>query len=112
MVDFNSPLRYNLSMLETKGYEMASFQEIMESHGYIRQTTPAGRVIMVNPNFYPMSDAELAAEDDYSDEYYESRNAEQRAIDEDLGYDDYGQPHSDDIDWGMSSYDDRSALED
>ena len=67
MVAFNSPLRYNLSMLETKGYEMASFQEIMESHGYIRQTTPAGRVIMVNPNFYPMSEADLDQEDCYSD---------------------------------------------
>jgi hypothetical protein len=96
-------------MVETEGNEMATFQEIMEGFGYIRQTTPAGRVIMVNPNFYPMSDADLAAEDDYSDEYYESRNAEQRAIDEDLGY---GQPHSDDIDWGMSTYDDRSSLED
>lgn len=84
---------------------MATFQEIMEGYGYIRQTTPAGRVIMVNPNFYPMTDAELAAEDDYADEYYESRNAEQRAIDEDLGYDD-------DRDWGMEAYDDQFALED
>ena len=84
---------------------MATFQEIMEGYGYIRQTTPAGRVIMVNPNFYPMTDAELAAEDDYADEYYESRNAEQRAIDEDLGYDD-------DRDWGMAAYADQFALED
>ena len=76
MVDFNSPLRYNLSMVETEGNEMTSFQEIMESHGYIRQTTPAGRVIMVNPNFYPMSDAELAAEDDYSDFVYSSDDEE------------------------------------
>jgi hypothetical protein len=92
-------------MVETEGNEMTSFQEIMEGYGYIRQTTPAGRVIMVNPNFYPMSEADLAAEDDYSDEYYESRNAEQRAIDEDLGYDD-------DRDWGMEAYDDQFALED
>jgi len=67
---------------------MASFQEIMESHGYIRQTTPAGRVIMVNPTAYPLSAEFLANEDDYADEYYESRNAEQRALDEDLGYED------------------------
>ena len=91
---------------------MDSFQTIMEGYGYFPQTTPAGRVIMVNPNFYPMSDEDLAAEDDYADEYYESRNAEQRAIDEDLGYEDCGQPHSDDIDWGASSYDDRFELED
>ena len=91
---------------------MATFRETMEGYGYIPQTTPAGRVIMVNPNFYPMSEADLAAEDDASDEYYESRNAEQRAIDEDLGYEDCGQPHSDDIDWGMSTYDDRFELED
>jgi hypothetical protein len=91
-------------MLETKGYEMATFRETMEGYGYIAQTTPAGRVIMVNPNFYPMSDADLAAEDDYSDQYYESRNAEQRAIDEDL--------YDDNRDWGMEAYDDQFALED
>lgn len=66
---------------------MATFQEIMKGYGYILQKTPAGRVIMVNPDAYPMSDADLAAEDDYAEEYYDSFDAEQRAIDEDLGYD-------------------------
>ena len=91
---------------------MATFRETMEGYGYIPQTTPAGRVIMVNPAAYPLSAEFLANEDDYADEYYDSWDAEQRALDEDLGYDDYGQPHSDDIDWGMSTYDDRFELED
>ena len=39
--------------------------------GYIPQRTPAGRVIMVNPAAYPLSDEFLANEDDYADETYQ-----------------------------------------
>lgn len=75
---------------------MATFRQTMEGYGYIAQTTPAGRMIMVNPAAYPLSAEFLANEDDYADEYYDSWDAEQRALDEDLGYE----------------YDDRFELED
>ena len=75
---------------------MATFRQTMEGYGYIAQTTPAGRTIMVNPAAYPLSAEFLANEDDYADEYYDSWDAEQRALDEDLGYE----------------YDDRFELED
>jgi len=98
MVAFNSPLRYNLSMLETKGYEMATFRETMEGYGYIAQTTPAGRVIMVSPAAYPLSNELLANEDDYAD-----------FLDEAAGK---NEAYDDDRDWGMEAYDDQFALED
>ena len=74
---------------------MSDWQDTLQGIGYIRQTTPGGREIMVNANHYPLSPETLALEDAYTadwveedeEEWYESRNAEQRAIDEDLGYD-------------------------
>jgi len=84
---------------------MATFRETMEGYGYIAQTTPAGRMIMVSPAAYPLSNEFLANEDDYGDFLDEAAGKNEV-------YDDYGQPHSDDIDWGMSTYDDRFELED
>jgi len=42
--------------------------DTLDKFGYIRQITPAGRVIMVNPAFYPLTDEFLANEDDYAEE--------------------------------------------
>lgn len=42
---------------------------ILEEIGYIRQTTPAGRTVMVNPAFYPLPDADLVVDDEYAAEY-------------------------------------------
>ena len=78
---------------------MSDWQDTLEGIGYIRQTTPAGREIMVNADRYPLSPETLALEDAYAadwvdiydedeEEWYESRDPEQRALDEDLGYDD------------------------
>lgn len=41
--------------------------EVLNELGYIAQTTPAGRTIMVNPEFYPLGPAELAEHDSYLD---------------------------------------------
>ena len=77
--------------------------------GYKLQVTPAGRKIWVSPKHYPMSYEELDQHDAYAEETYEAFNAEQRAIDEDLGY---GDPCDGDIDWGMDAYDNNFELED
>lgn len=54
--------------------------------GYVKQMTPAGRVIMVNPTFYPLTEAELADEDMFEEETYDDYLRRQ---DEDMGMDRY-----------------------
>ena len=50
---------------------MDEIDTFLVNAGYIPQRTPAGRLIMVNPAAYPLSDEFLANEDDYADETYD-----------------------------------------
>ena len=73
---------------------MSDSLSILLESGYVIQRTPAGRAIFVNPNSYPLSDEQLALEDDYADDW----------ATEDTDPDA-------DRDWGMEWYDTSSELE-
>lgn len=60
-------------------------EEVLNEIGYIKQVTPAGRIMWVNPKFL-LTEAELAEQDDYADETYDDYLREQ---DEDMGMDRY-----------------------
>jgi len=50
---------------------MTRIDKVLGEIGYVEQTTPAGRVIWVNPQFYPLTEEQLANEDDFFDETYQ-----------------------------------------
>jgi len=45
---------------------MSAYESLFDL-GYVEQVTPAGRTIMVNPAFYPMSEADLIDHDNFLD---------------------------------------------
>jgi hypothetical protein len=77
---------------------MSDTDLILLQSGYVIQRTPAGRAVFVNPNFYPLSDEQLALEDDYAEDW------DQMDADEEEWYDD-------ERDWGMEWYDTSCELE-
>lgn len=56
-------------------------EEVLNKIGYVKQVTPAGRTMWVNPKFL-LTEAELAEHDDYADETYEDYLREQEEWDD------------------------------